>query len=80
MPWLQYEAPDEFNRIVGSFARTGRIWGLATMIGTAFSEAELGFNNHWYPAMRSADLGEGDLKALIVLGEDLAFKRIEGRV
>jgi hypothetical protein len=30
--------------------------------------------------MRSADLGEGDLKALIVLGEDLAFKRIEGRV
>ena len=45
-----------------------------------YRDAVLGFRNHWYPAMRSLDLGEDEFKTVTVLGEDILFKRIDGRV
>jgi carbazole 1,9a-dioxygenase terminal dioxygenase component len=46
----------------------------------AYLDAELGFRNHWYPALFSAMLGEGETKSLVILGERILFKRIDGRV
>jgi len=46
----------------------------------AYEEAELGFRNHWYPAMFSADVRETEFKTLTILGEDILFRRIDGRV
>ncbi|MGR9091061.1 MAG: Rieske 2Fe-2S domain-containing protein, partial [Gammaproteobacteria bacterium] len=40
----------------------------------------MGFRNHWYPAMRSADIAEDEVKPVTILGEDILFKRVKGRV
>lgn len=45
-----------------------------------YKDAVIGFRNHWYPAMRSRDIGEDELKAVTVLGEEILFKRIDGEV
>jgi len=42
--------------------------------------AARGFRNHWYPALFSHELGEGEVKGEYVLGERIAFKRVDGRV
>jgi carbazole 1,9a-dioxygenase len=45
-----------------------------------YLEASLGFRNHWYPALFSHELGEGEVKGEVVLGERIAFKRVDGQV
>ncbi|MFT4823357.1 MAG: carbazole 1,9a-dioxygenase terminal dioxygenase component, partial [Cryomorphaceae bacterium] len=41
-------------------------------------DAELGFRNHWYPASLSRHLGEGDSKAIELLGEEILVTRQNG--
>src|SRR5207237_4925992 len=38
------------------------------------------FRNHWYPALVSHELAEGEVKGANLLGERIAFKRVDGRV
>ena len=45
-----------------------------------YLEASLGFRNHWYPALFSAELAEGEVKGVRLLGEAVLLKRIEGLV
>lgn len=45
-----------------------------------YRDAAIGFRNHWYPAMRSADIAEDEVKPVTILGEDILFKRVKGRV
>lgn len=45
-----------------------------------YEDAVLGFRNHWYPAMLSSEIGEEQLVPVTLLGEDLLFKRIDGKV
>ena len=45
-----------------------------------YKDAVIGFRNHWYPAMRSTDISEEEIKPVTVLGEDILFKRIDGQV
>jgi carbazole 1,9a-dioxygenase len=45
-----------------------------------YKDAVIGFRNHWYPAMRSQDIVEDEIKPLMILGEDVLFKRIDGQV
>src|SRR5438309_741241 len=42
--------------------------------------AARGFRNHWYPALFSHELAEGEVKGANLLGERIAFKRVDGRV
>lgn len=57
----------------------------------AYVEAELGFRNHWYPAFFGSELAEADVsaglgeavtqvKSVVVLGERILFRRVEGQV
>ena len=43
-----------------------------------YYEAELGFRNHWYPALYSHELGEEPV-ASVVLGESVIFRRVDGQ-
>lgn len=45
-----------------------------------YLDAPLGFRNHWYPALFSGELAEGELKGEVVLGERIALKRVDGAV
>ncbi len=45
-----------------------------------YLQASLGFRNHWYPAFFSHEIGDGEVKGEVVLGERIAFKRVDGRV
>lgn len=56
-----------------------------------YVDAELGFRNHWYPAFFGSELAEADtssasgdpvesFKAVKILGEEIFFRRIEGKV
>jgi carbazole 1,9a-dioxygenase terminal dioxygenase component len=45
-----------------------------------YLDASLGFRNHWYPALFGHELGEGEVRGEVVLGERIAFKRIDGQV
>jgi carbazole 1,9a-dioxygenase terminal dioxygenase component len=56
-----------------------------------YVDAELGFRNHWYPAFFSSELAEGDtssssgepitsFKTLKMLGEEIFFRRFDGKV
>ena len=46
----------------------------------AYEDAILGFRNHWYPGFRSDEVSEGEFKTLVLLGENLLVKRIDGQV
>jgi carbazole 1,9a-dioxygenase len=46
----------------------------------AYLEASLGFRNHWYPALFSSELAEGQARGVELLGERVFLKRVEGRV
>jgi len=46
----------------------------------AYYEATLGFRNHWYPVFFSRALAEGESRGQMVLGENILFKRVDGRV
>ena len=45
-----------------------------------YLDAELGLRNHWYPALFSQELEEGQLQGEMLLGERIAFKRAGGVV
>ena len=45
-----------------------------------YLEASLGFRNHWYPALFSNQLAEGECIGQEILGERILFKRIDGKV
>lgn len=45
-----------------------------------YEDAELGFRNHWYPAMLGSEIGEEEIVPLTLLGENILFKRIDGEV
>ena len=45
-----------------------------------YLEASLGFRNHWYPAIFSRELSDGEFLGLELLGERILLKRIGGRV
>ena len=45
-----------------------------------YLEASLGFRNHWYPALFSAELAEGEVEGVRLLGEAVLLKRINGVV
>ncbi|MBV9120122.1 MAG: Rieske 2Fe-2S domain-containing protein [Chloroflexi bacterium] len=45
-----------------------------------YIEASLGFRNHWYPAFYSSQLTEGEVRGEVMLGEPIAFKRVNGKV
>lgn len=49
-------------------------------VGRAYVAAKYGFRNHWYPAFLSADLVEGEPRAVRICGEPLLLKRIDGKV
>jgi len=42
--------------------------------------AKLGFRNHWYPVMFSREIGENEVEARKLLGENILLKRIDGKV
>jgi carbazole 1,9a-dioxygenase terminal dioxygenase component len=46
----------------------------------AYLEAGLGFRNHWYPALFSAELGDDQAGGVELLGEPIFLKRVNGRV
>jgi len=45
-----------------------------------YLDASLGFRNHWYPALFSNQLAEGQCVGQEILGERVLFKRIDGKV
>lgn len=55
---------------------------LATRAGPwrPYFAAKWGFRNHWYPAFYSRDIAEGETKTQKILGENILFKRIDGKV
>lgn len=44
-----------------------------------YVEAKLGFRNHWYPILQSADLKEGTPKQAELCGEKLLLNRVDGK-
>ncbi|MGH8598459.1 MAG: Rieske 2Fe-2S domain-containing protein, partial [Gammaproteobacteria bacterium] len=46
----------------------------------AYEDAILGFRNHWYPALLGEEIAENQLKPVTLLGENVLFKRIDGKV
>src|SRR5688500_4698731 len=49
-------------------------------IGREYVAAKFGFRNHWYPAMFSAEIPEGEVRPAQLLGEKILLRRIDGRV
>jgi carbazole 1,9a-dioxygenase terminal dioxygenase component len=49
-------------------------------VGREYVAAKYGFRNHWYPCLFSAELAEGQLQPVELLGEKILLKRIDGRV
>ena len=45
-----------------------------------YLNAAWGLINHWYPAMFSSGLEEGDVKGLTICGVPLFFRRVDGKV
>jgi len=49
-------------------------------VGREYVAAKYGFRNHWYPALFSDEIGEGEVKPVQLLGEALVLRRIDGKV
>jgi carbazole 1,9a-dioxygenase terminal dioxygenase component len=49
-------------------------------VGRDYVAAKYGFRNHWYPALFSSELEEGQPRPLTLLGEHILVQRIEGVV
>src|SRR5574341_977500 len=45
-----------------------------------YIDAELGFRNHWYPIRYSAEVDEGALVPVTLLGEPILLTRVDGEV
>ncbi len=48
--------------------------------GRDYVAAKYGFRNHWYPALFSHELAEGEPRAVQLLGEKILLNRVEGTV
>jgi carbazole 1,9a-dioxygenase terminal dioxygenase component len=46
----------------------------------AYLEAELGFRNHWYPAIFRSELDDGEAKPVTLLGEHYLLRLVDGIV
>ena len=46
----------------------------------AYREAELGFRNHWYPAIFRSELEDGEAKPVTLLGEHFLVRLVDGKV
>lgn len=49
-------------------------------VGREYVAAKYGFRNHWYPALFSDEIGEGEVKPVQLLGEPILLRRIDGSV
>lgn len=49
-------------------------------VGRDYVAAKYGFRNHWYPALFSDDVAEGEPQALTLLGEHILLQRIDGQI
>jgi carbazole 1,9a-dioxygenase terminal dioxygenase component len=49
-------------------------------VGRQYVAAKFGFRNHWYPALFSHEITDGDVRAVELLGEKILLRRIDGRV
>lgn len=45
----------------------------------AYLEAELGFRNHWYPAIFRSELEDGEAKPVTLLGEPFLVRLVDGK-
>lgn len=45
-----------------------------------YYKAKVGFRNYWYAACLSSEIADGDWLARTILGEDILFRRIGGKV
>jgi carbazole 1,9a-dioxygenase terminal dioxygenase component len=45
-----------------------------------YYRAKVGFRNYWYAACVSSDIADGDWLARTILGEDILFRRVNGKV
>ena len=45
-----------------------------------YYRAKVGFRNYWYAACLSTEIADGDWLARTILGEDILFRRINGKV
>src|SRR5579871_5104763 len=46
---------------------------------TPYIEAVWGLKNHWYPALFSNELGENQVKGVLIAGHEIALRRAKGR-
>jgi carbazole 1,9a-dioxygenase terminal dioxygenase component len=49
-------------------------------VAREYIAAKYGFRNHWYPALFSSEIAEGQLVPVELLGERIVLRRIDGRV
>lgn len=49
-------------------------------VGREYVAAKYGFRNHWYPALLSTDIAEGEVHPVTLLGEQILLRRIDGQV
>lgn len=49
-------------------------------VGREYVEAKFGFRNHWYPALFSNEIGEGEVVPIELLGEKIILRRIDGKL
>jgi len=45
-----------------------------------YVEASWGLKNHWYPALFSHEVGEKDVKGVLIAGHEIALRRAKGKV
>jgi phenylpropionate dioxygenase-like ring-hydroxylating dioxygenase large terminal subunit len=45
-----------------------------------YVDAKWGFKNHWFPALFSKELGDGEFKAITICGEPILLRREKGKV
>jgi carbazole 1,9a-dioxygenase terminal dioxygenase component len=45
-----------------------------------YADAKLGFRNHWYPALFTADVPENSPQPVMLLGEKILVNRIDGKL
>jgi carbazole 1,9a-dioxygenase terminal dioxygenase component len=49
-------------------------------VAREYVAAKYGFRNHWYPALLTDELADGELKPVELLGEKIVLRRVDGRV
>jgi carbazole 1,9a-dioxygenase terminal dioxygenase component len=49
-------------------------------VAREYVAAKYGFRDHWYPALLTDELADGELKPVELLGEKIVLRRVDGRV